>query len=193
MIDANLFAGVKDARTSSYPDDPAAGRYIVRVDEVLMKETSGAGGRSKKRFLTINYTVLSVVATEDGHPAHRVGDVCNHRIFRDGNDWSEKYFQRDLKAFIVAMNPELNLDAMSEEEFVSGCVEMVGEAQPLKGYVAELVNGVSYAKSAIDEDGNPHPGARAFITPMWKSPLNAAAIQQELGEDVVARFGLLAD
>ena len=193
-ITADLFEGVKDAKITTLPDKPKEGRYIVRLDEVRLKKTSSQGGKKMvKTFIAINYTVLSAIQTVEGSEAHRVGDTCAYTIWRDGSEYAPAYFQRDLKQFITGINPDEDFESLNEQEFVAGCMDMVGDGQPLKGWVVEMRNWGSYSKNDLNDDGEPRPGAKRYVNTEWQPKLDAERIQAEVDEAVIKRFEVLTD
>ena len=193
-ITPELFEGVKDAKISTLPDKPREGRYLVRIDEVRQKKTGTAGGKKLSRtFIAVNYTVLAVVNSTEGQEAHRVGDNCAYTMWKDGHEWAPTFFQRDLKQFIVGIDPDSDPDAVSEKEFIEGCMLMISDEQPLKGWVVEMKNWASYSKKDLDDDGNPRPGAKRYVNTEWYPQLSAERIVSEVEDAIIKKFELLSD
>ena len=193
-ISADLFEGVRDAQISTLPDKPKEGRYLVRLDEIRQRKTGNAQGKKlPKTFLSIGYTVLAVVQSEEGQSAHRVGDVCAYTLWKDGHEWAPTYFQRDLKQFLVGIDPESDPNSVTEDEFIAGCMSMISDDQPLKGWVVEMKTWPSYSKRDLDDEGDPRPGAKRYVNVEWLAQLDKERILAEVDEVAIKRFQVLTD
>lgn len=197
-LPVDFFAGVREAQVrNKYPDFPAPGKYLVRIDSVNagITQPSEDSGKYPTEFFAIHYTVLKVMeeSTFSCSDSHRVGDICQHFLRKRGFKGAPAKFQEGIKQFLVGTNPDFEdkSNSMSDEEYAAACFEAAGEAQPFKGMVAKLDNKASYSKKQMGADGEPIEGSTPFVNPYWNEALTADEVREQLDEATIQRFSLL--
>lgn len=185
----NLFEGVRTAPIkNAYPDYAAPGRYIVRIDETKLAETSSTV------FFSVTFTVLKVLVESPWPSAlgHQVGDIANQYIPLKGWKGATQRFQQRMRQFLEGVCPTFG-DGVDTEEYRTAVEEAFGEEQPLTGWVVGLdcLKETKFKKDDLGEDGNPLDGKKPWVECHWLEQLDEEQIREMLDEKIIQRYGLL--
>lgn len=120
----DFFEGVEDAKvTGSYVYEKP-GKYIERIDRVVVKKN-----RKKAWVLIFEKTVVHVLDDDNGQ-GHSVGDRVSHLMKRDS-----EYFLSEIKKIVANI-------LMVKPKRVTGaiCKQISSKEQPLRGMLIECDN-----------------------------------------------------
>lgn len=118
------FSGIGQARMAVQANYCRAGRYLCRIDAV-----KGDENRKRIYFVVTEMTVIHAFDDDNG-AGHKVGESVSHYMGSDSD-----YFLGEVKGLICGV-----LGADPNEIDEDDCHRIVGEEQPLAGFIVEIDN-----------------------------------------------------
>ncbi|MCZ2418696.1 MAG: hypothetical protein LC123_02475 [Burkholderiales bacterium] len=161
-----IFSGIESVEVYDRTVYCGPGRYLARIDRV----TQGIN-RKKAFYVAIEMTIVHVFSDGAGQ-GHRVGDAVTRYI------GASDYFLKDIKAFI---SKALDVDPSQIDE--DDCIMVVGEEQPLAGFVVEWEGVQKPAKK--QEPGQP---MKFFTNIFFKGRWEPEDVANTLDPETFAHF-----